>query len=62
MHPANELPPEGALMVLAINDMTEGREALRPLTGETSAISPAPPLRREQRPIPPQPVVPPEGP
>lgn len=53
------VPPEGALMVMAINDLTEGREALRPLTGETSAIKGRkPPLRRKQAPIPPQPVVP----
>lgn len=55
---ARLVPPEGALMVLAINDMTEGREALRPLTGETPALRPPPPLRRKQPPIPPQPVLP----
>ncbi len=32
----------------ALVELAEGREALRPLTGETAAITPTPPLRRPQ--------------
>jgi len=42
---------EAKLMRLTLTEITEGREALRPLSGESPAVTPAPPLRRPQPPI-----------
>jgi hypothetical protein len=57
------IAPEGVLMAMAVNELTEAREAVRPLTGETPAIrGPKPPLRRKQPPIPPQPLFPDDAP
>jgi len=44
---------EQQLMTLSLRDLTEGREALRPLSGEPPAITPTPPLRVPQPELPP---------
>lgn len=44
---------EEQLMRLTLTEITEGREALRPLSGESPALTLKPPLRRPQPPLPP---------
>lgn len=44
-----------SLVNAALTELAEGREALRPLTGESPAVTPKPPLRRPQPGLPPQP-------
>jgi hypothetical protein len=46
---------EQQLITLALNELNEGREALRPLSGESPAVIPKPPLRRPQSELPPPP-------
>lgn len=47
--PFRELAPAEAVLIdTVLTEVTQGREALRPLTGETPAVTPTPPLRRLQ--------------
>ncbi|MGH2921983.1 MAG: hypothetical protein ACRDKU_07965 [Gaiellaceae bacterium] len=44
-----------AVIRATLTELAEGREALRPLTGESPAVTPKPPLRRPQPGLGPQP-------